>query len=231
MRPFPKVQPVYLSTFVKNLLHISGTERTDFAIIEHTQNRVEAPDPAIRGVMLGINKVYALYAEIPSLSALKAEHLDSIAVLIQASFGAKSSADLDLMRERPPLYRRNDGSVPPGCLSIQSGESFIQEALERMRALEYAKPLQQAQFAWLLPFRWAFSAPYAVRNLETGVMIFLLLRMHWGLPFHTYGWTREEVWTLRNEYSKYWLENGLWENPDFCPPLGDREETLIGTTL
>jgi hypothetical protein len=231
MRPFPRVEPVYLSTFVKNFLHISGVERSDFSIIEHTHNRTVDPDPAIRGAMLTINFIYGLYAEIHSLSALKAEHVDSVASFVQSSLDARSGADWETRRKKAPLHRSPADSIPVGCLSRESGEAFLLEALEQSRALDGSSALQQAEFAWLLPFRFTFSAPYFTRNFEIGIMIFLLLRMHWGLPFHTYGWTREEVWKTRNMYSKYWLHHGLWVNPDFPPPMGSREEKLIGTSL
>lgn len=231
MRPFPRVEPVYLSTFVKNFLRISRVERSDFAIIEHTHNRMAEVDPAIRGVMLMINKIYALYSEIPNLSALQAEHLDSIAGLLQASLDSNSVSEWETRRAKAPKYRRAVDSVPPGCLSTQNGDDFIRDALCRMRALEGSSSDLQGEFAWLLPFRWAFSAPYTSRNLETGIAIFLLLRMHWGMPFHTYGWSREEIWATGNNYSHYWLKHGLWQNPDFPPPLSDRDEILIGTDL
>lgn len=231
MRPFPRVEPVYLSTFVKNFLHISGVERTDFSIIEHTHNRVVDPDPAIRGTMLLINSIYSLYGEVPDLSALKAEHVSSVASLVQAALDARSTADWETRKRKAPPYRLPADPIPVGCLSRASGEAFIGEALEGMRALEGSRPVQQGEFAWLLPFRFAFSAPYLTRNFETGIGIFLLLRMHWGLPFHTYGWTREEIWNTRNQYSQYWLHHGLWTNPESPPPVGSREETLIGTSL
>jgi hypothetical protein len=226
MRPFPRVEPVYLSTFVKNFLLISGQERTDFSIIQHTHNRQETPDPAIRGVMLGINKVYSLYAETPHLGALKAEHLDAVAGLVQTALGVSPTTGPAL-----PAHRGPGDPIPIGCLTTVDGTTTLERSLERMRALESAGALQKAQFAWLLPFRWAFSAPYLSRNLETGVMIFLLLRMHWGLPFHLYGWTREELWRVRNAYSQWWLRHDLWEDPDLLPDLPDREPKLIGTEL
>jgi len=231
MRPFPRVEPVYLSTFVKNFLHISGVERSDFSIIEHTHNRTEQPDPAIRGTMLLINKVYALYGEVTDLGAFKAEHVSSVASLVQASLDARSGSDWETRKKKAPSLRLPADPIPTGCLSRESGEAFIGEVIRHMQVLESARALQQAEFAWLLPFRFAFSAPYLSRNFETGVMIFLLLRMHWGLPFHLYGWTREEIWNTRNMYSQYWLHHGLWQNPDFYPPLTQREETLIGTSL
>jgi hypothetical protein len=181
--------------------------------------------------MLTINFIYKLYAEVPSLSALKAEHVSSIASLVQASFSARSVADLETWKTKAPSLRLSTDYIPVGCLSSESGEAFLSRALEGLRALERSDIFQRAEFVWLLPFRFAFGAPYFTRNFEIGIMMFLLLRTYCELPFHMYGWKREELFYTRNEYSKYWLQHGLWVNPDFQPPLSSSEDALIGSSL
>ena len=231
MRPFPKVEQTYLSTFVKNLLSISGEKKSDFLIIEHSRNRQgDSFDPKIKGIMRSINKVYSLFREHLTLSNFSVRDIDSLAGFISTAYLNKDKEKFEADLIKPANQRTLNELVPTGCLSTGPVPAFLDEWLVKLKKLdENGDEEEKAAFAWFTPYRFVFSAPYQIRNFELGLIIFLYLRMHWEMPFFMYGLTRGEVWLNLNEYSKFWIKNGLWSDPDFPPLHKDKQDSLVGT--
>lgn len=231
MRTFPKVEQTYLSTFVKNLLSIAGEKKTDFLIIEHSRNRQgDSFDPNIKGIMRSINKVYDLYRDNLTLANFSVLDIGMLAGYIKTTFlcNDKNTFEKDLLI--PVRQRALKDVIPTSCLSIDLVTGFLGKWLEELKKLDAGgTDEEKAEFAWLTPYRFAFSAPYQIRNFELGLIIFLYLRMHWEMPFFIYNLSRFEVWENINEYSKFWVINGLWSSPDFPPSFKEKQEVLIGT--